>query len=152
MWLVNGPDDPQPNPVSCGPLTSKNYSSKNKRRRTGDENSGPLTKKTDSVKLLMAVRPPTSKDCSSSSSSSSSSSCSASSSASDTKAAAASESTTLPPLLDIDHTEPVRLALVGATGLVGRACAQHIAQNPDLGYKINFFVGMSASDQTETNK
>jgi aspartate-semialdehyde dehydrogenase len=38
------------------------------------------------------------------------------------------------------------LALIGATGLVGRACATYVAAHPELNYRITHFVGSSESE------
>lgn len=54
-------------------------------------------------------------------------------------------STPLPELLPIKE-DVVRLALIGATGLVGRACSTYIAQHPELKFVISHFVGSALSE------
>jgi hypothetical protein len=51
----------------------------------------------------------------------------------------------LPQLLPIKE-EVVRLALIGATGLVGRACSTYIARHPELSFVISHFVGSGLSE------
>lgn len=163
MWFVEGPDDMTPcpvvdvasitdenpmwlvgkemgsreigvEPVSRGPLGETNVSShKNKRRRVGGfdgKNKG-------------------SRSSSSSSSGNKAADAAATAAAAEEDSSASGEAAEalaeLPSLLPIDDSKPVRLALIGATGLVGRACAQHIAKHPDMGYTIAFFVGSALS-------
>jgi len=140
MWLVSAPkpgsvtrtvSDLGVEPVSRGSANTSTH--KNKRRRVDGKNM-----RSSSANAVTSAA--TLKESAAASSSSSSSSSSLSSDAD-----ATAEASDLPPLRHIDSSKPVRLALIGATGLVGRACAQHIAQHPEMGYKIAFFVGSALS-------
>ena len=52
----------------------------------------------------------------------------------------------LPPMRPISRKDgPVRLALVGATGLVGRSCTAYVAAHPELGFTVSHHIGSSAS-------
>uniref|UniRef100_A0A7S2CMP9 Semialdehyde dehydrogenase NAD-binding domain-containing protein n=1 Tax=Octactis speculum TaxID=3111310 RepID=A0A7S2CMP9_9STRA len=51
----------------------------------------------------------------------------------------------IPALQPIRSSQNVRIALVGATGLVGRSCASFLANHPEMGYSITHFIGSSLS-------
>ena len=62
------------------------------------------------------------------------------------EAAAEVAAVALPALLPIRREGGVRLALIGATGLVGRACSTYLAQHPELGYVVSHYVGSAESE------
>ena len=155
LWLVSGPSDPAPMPMAVAdPNADRAVASGGggKRRKRADDGAAPATSlkavavaerpnsgniccdrgSDDAEGAIFAlpalrdivVRAPSSPHLSSAASSSSSSS---------------SSSSNLP------EAATVRLALVGATGLVGRACATYLGQHPELGYEVTHYIGSALS-------
>jgi len=136
MWLVEGPTDPRPMPLS------EQATSKRPRPTTGGGAAAPAAPGPSKTQRRGSI---TAKE--------------ADAAAAAVLAAAAEESTTtsadgsanststFPALRPISRAggKPVQLALVGATGLVGRACATYLARRPELGFKVSHFIGSAES-------
>ena len=135
MWLVEGPTDPRPMPLS------EQATSKRPRPTTGGGAAAPAApgpSKTPKRNIVAAKE--------------------ADAAAAAVVAAAAAEepastsangtaSSIFPALRPITRADgsSVKLALVGATGLVGRACATYLARRPELGFEVSHFIGSAES-------
>ena len=156
LWLVSGPSDPAPMPMGTqvrANSASVSQAAKRRKRGEGGENSlCPVTLNV-SNKFAQAGENLTGKAISI-----------------DGRVDIGEENVAFPALRDIGGTSgngttattssddgrststndsitkvPVRLALVGATGLVGRACATYLAEHPELGYMVSHFIGSALS-------
>jgi hypothetical protein len=132
MWFVEGPADPRPMPLA------EQTASKRPRATTG---GGAVAPSATGPNKALKPTPHAAKETDAAASAAGVAAVGLA------KAAAAAASTTLPALRPVTRTggQAVRLALVGATGLVGRACATHLARRPELGFVVSHFIGSAES-------